>query len=372
MERIVVAGGGLAAARTCEKLRSKGFDGAITLIGAEAHLPYDRPPLTKAALTGELETTLRVNFEHLAIDRRLGTRATGLSTAERVVHTSAGPLDYDALVIATGASPIRLPGAEHQYTVRTRDDADALRARLDPRVRVVLVGASWISAEVATAALRLGCSVTCVEAMPVPLHAALGMEIGKQLLPWWSEVDLQLGTGVAQVTGNGLQLSDGTRVDADVVVSGVGVRPETAWLDGSGLDVDRGVLVDEHLRASAPDVYAVGDAAARWSPRWHSRLRVEHWDEARSAPATVAGAILGEASPPVHDPVPYFWSDQFGHKLQYVGHHGPDDTAYIRDDATGWSVAWLHPDGALTAHLSVDNPKLMVKARAAIDAGDSF
>jgi NADPH-dependent 2,4-dienoyl-CoA reductase/sulfur reductase-like enzyme len=372
MERIVIAGGGLAAARACEQLRAKGFDGTITLVGAERHPPYDRPPLTKAALLEDRDTTLRADFEQLAVDLRLGVRATGLDADRRVVHTTGGPVGYDALVVATGARPVRLPGSGRQYTVRTRDDAAVLRARLRPGARLVLVGASWISAEVATAALRLGCSVTCVESSPVPLGPALGLEVGKQLMPWWSDVDLRLETSVVEVTSSGLQLTDGTHLDADVVVSGIGVRPEVEWLHDAGVEIDHGILVDEHLQTSQPEVYAVGDVAARWSPRWHARLRVEHWDDARTAPTTLAGVILGEAPLPIHDPVPYFWSDQFAHKLQYVGHHGPEDIVSLRSDGETWSAAWLQPDGSLTAHLSVDNPRLMIKARAAIDEGKAF
>ncbi|MBQ6641960.1 MAG: FAD-dependent oxidoreductase, partial [Saccharopolyspora sp.] len=171
MTRVVIAGGGLAAARTCELLRRKGFDGEIVLLAAERRAPYDRPPLTKAALREEFDPTLRTDYEALSVDLRLGAAARSLHPAERVVGTDSGDVGYDALVIATGASPVRLPGDGPQLVVRTADDAALLRERLQPGERVVLVGASWISAEVATAALARGCSVTCVEAAPVPLGA---------------------------------------------------------------------------------------------------------------------------------------------------------------------------------------------------------
>lgn len=368
MTRVVIAGGGLAAARTCELLRRKGFDGEIVLLAAERRAPYDRPPLTKAALRDEFDPTLRTDYEALSVDLRLGAAARSLHPAERVVGTDSGDVGYDALVIATGASPVRLPGDGPQLVVRTADDAALLRERLRAGARVVLVGASWISAEVATAALARGCSVTCVEAAPVPL-GALGEQVGQRMRPWWSEVDLRLGTGVDAITSGGVALTGGGHLDADVVVTGVGVRPDTAWLAGSGVELDRGVLVDEHLRTGVPGVYAVGDAAARWSPRSGARLRVEHWDEARTAPETVVAQILGTGIPE-HDPVPYFWSDQFGRKLQYVGHHSAADTLVLRGaDSERWGAAWLSPQGRLTAHLGVNRPKQLVPARNAIGAG---
>lgn len=372
MHRIVIAGGGLAAARTCEQLRSKGYAGDLLLLGSERHAPYDRPPLTKAVLAEEHDTTFRTDFEALAVDVRLGTSATHLDPQAGIVRTTDGELAYDALVIATGASPVRLPGRGRQFTMRTRDDAAALRAELRPGRRVLLIGASWISAEIATAALKQGCSVACVEQRRAPLELALGSDVAEQLRPWWTEVDLHPGVEVEEVTEHGIRLAGGERLNADVVVTGVGVRPEIDWLDGSGVECERGVLVDEHLRTSHSGVYALGDVAARWSPRWNARLRVEHWEDARSAAETVAGTVLADPSDelPVHDPVPYFWSDQFGRKIQYVGHHGPEDTVVIRGEGTEkWAAAWLGCDGRLTAHLSVNRPRQMVEARMAIDAG---
>lgn len=375
MERIVIVGGGLAASRTCEQLRSRGYEGELVMLCAEPHPPYDRPPLSKAALLEEEhDSTFPTDYAQLSVDVRLGVAATGLVPDARTVQTTDGELSYDALVIATGASPIRLPGPGRQFTVRTVEDAAQLRAELKPGQRVVLVGASWISAEVATAALRRGCSVTCIEAGPAPLSAALGADVGQRFLPWWSEVDLRLDTGVAEVTETGVQLANGEQVDADVVVTGIGVRPAVDWLSGSGIALDTGVVVDEHLRTSLPGIYALGDVAVRWSPRWNTRIRVEHWDDAREAARTLAGVLLHDPSSqdplPVHDPVPYFWSDQFGHKIQYVGHHSPEDTLVIRGDGTPqWAAAWVDAEGRLTAHLSIDAPRLMIDARMAIAAG---
>lgn len=367
--KVVIVGGGLAGARCCETLRARGFEGEIVLLAAEENLPYDRPPLTKAALKGELNTQLRTDYDALKIDVRTGIAATGLDTSAKQVHTASGPVEYDALIIATGAAPIRLPGSERQLAVRTVDDSRSLREKLVPGAKVVLVGASWIGAEVATAALAAGAEVTCIESGPAPLGNALGEEIGKRFVDWWSEVDLRLGVGVREVTDTGVTLTTGEEISADVVVAGVGVRPDVAWLSGSGLEIDRGIIVDENLRTSDPHVFAVGDVAVRWSPRAQERLLVEHWDDARTGPDAIARTLTGGESV-AHDPVPYFWSDQFGHKLQYVGHHTSTDTAVLRDGVDGkWAAAWVDDSGLLTAHLSIDTPKLMIGARAAVSAG---
>lgn len=371
--RVVIAGGGLAAARTCERLRAGGHEGEIIVLAGEPVPPYDRPPLSKAALTADAETTsrtdytLRTDYAALKVDLRLDSPATGLAPGQRAVRTDAGPVEYEALVIATGAAPRSMPGAGEQLTLRTASEATTLRDRLRPGARVVLIGAGWINAEIATAASQRGCAVTCVEAGTTPLAAALGESLGARLVPWWQDIDLRCGVEVEEVEPGAVRLRSGERLPADVVVSGVGVDPATGWLSGSDLETDRGVLVDEHLRTSAPDVYAVGDVAARWSPRWNTRLRFEHWDEARAAPNAVAGTITGE--PTAHDPVPYFWSDQFGHKLQYVGYHRAQDTLITRRNHDSWGAAWIAPDGALTAHLSVDRPRLAVAARSAIANG---
>lgn len=376
--RIVVVGGGLAAARACEQLRREGFEGSLTVAAAEPHPPYDRPPLSKEVLLGTKDgAPLRFDPAALAVDLQLGTPATGVDIVERVVRTADRDLPYDGLVLATGATPVRLPGDGEQLTLRTVDDALVLRSRLQPGVRVVLIGASWIGAEVATAALARGCHVGCVEAGPVPLAQALGTEIGEALLPWWQDVELHLDTKVSAVTHGAVVLADGSELPADVVVVGVGVRPETGWLASSGLELDRGVVVDEHLRASAPGVVAVGDVAARWSPRWQTRLRVAHWDDAVMAPAVAATTLLqpdGEPLP-VHDPVPYFWSDQFGHKVQYVGHVTAADRMVWRGTDgeepanRGRAAAWIDPHGRLTALLAIDRPKDVAQARRVIAAG---
>ncbi|MCF8570187.1 NAD(P)/FAD-dependent oxidoreductase [Gordonia sp. HY002] len=365
--RVVVVGGGLATARIVSTLRRKKFTGAIDIVAAEEHLPYDRPPLSKDVLFGVKDSTaLPFDPTKLDVTVHTGRVATGADTQARVLHTDRGDLPFDGLVIATGADPIRLPGDGEQLTLRTIDDALALRDRLTPGARVVIIGASWIGAEVATAAMSHGCEVTCLEYSEAPLSNALGVDVADRLLPWWSGVDLRCGTSVREVSGEGVVLTDGTVVPADVVVTGIGVRPAIGWLDGSGLTIDRGVLTDEYCRTDVPGVVALGDVAQRWSPKTNQHAAVEHWDDAGGAATTAALALIGEAL--AFDPVPYFWSDQFGHKIQYVGKHGPDDTVAITtsDDGDLDTARWTAPDGTLSAWLGVDRPRDVIAARTAV------
>lgn len=366
LDRIVVVGGGLAASRSCAALRRQGYEGEVVLIAAEPHMPYDRPPLSKGMLHGTCtETTLPVDLAGLDVQIQLSNAATGLRPDERAVTTVNGEVTYDGLVIATGARPIGLPGEGEQLVLRTVDDARLLRDRLVPGARIVVIGASWIGAEVVTAAMAAGCHVTCLELAPGPAVHVFGPEVAGRFMPWWGGVDLRCGTSVARVEYGGVLLQDGTLVPADTVVTGIGVRPETAWLEGSGLELDRGVVVDERLRA-VPGIVAVGDVAARWSPRWNRRLRITHWDDASAGPAVAAASLLAEGdNGPVFDPVPYFWSDQFGHKLQYLGQLGPDDIPEFHEpaDGRGWSVAWFDAERRLTAVLAVDRPRDIAQAR---------
>src|SRR5688572_2688255 len=255
-------------------------------------------------MAGEVDdTTLDADWDGLDVTRLLGRRATGLPGAG-VLATDAGEIGYDGLVVATGASPVRLPGADAALTLRTHEDALALRARLRPDARLVIVGAGWIGAEVATAAVRAGVRVTVVEAMPAPLASALPAWCGERMLPWWSDVGLRLGAAVDAVEPDAVHLRDGERVAADTVLVAVGARPETAWLEGSGLELTpRGaVAVDGGLRTSRPGVLAVGDCAAWDSERYATRMHVEHWDNALRAPTTAAANLLGGDER--YDPVP--------------------------------------------------------------------
>ncbi|HEU5159853.1 MAG TPA: FAD-dependent oxidoreductase [Streptosporangiaceae bacterium] len=390
MEKVVIVGGGLAGVRTVEALRRAGFEGELTLVGAEPHRPYDRPPLSKAVLMGDADdTTLDVDLDALRCRPLLGHRATALRLAGAggAVDTTAGELAFDGLVIATGATPIALPGTESRpsegatggaariHLLRTIDDARALRAVLRPGRRLAIVGAGWIGAEVATAAARAGCRVTVVEAADVPLAAAMGAEVGALTTSWYAEagVELLLGRKVAAASAGGLALADGGWVDADDVLVCVGVRPETGWLAGSGLALDNGVVVDESLRAAVdgatrPDVVAVGDCAAWWSARYGRRLRIEHWDTALSSPDVAAAGLMGR--PASYDPVPYFWSEQFGRTVQYAGWRQGAETMVTRGDPAGrkWALCWL-TDDRLDAILAVDKPRDLVQARRIMAAG---
>ncbi|MFI6450780.1 NAD(P)/FAD-dependent oxidoreductase [Streptosporangium amethystogenes] len=371
MNHVVVVGAGLAGVRSVEALRARGFGGRITLIGEERHRPYDRPPLSKGVLLGETDSTVvDSDLDALEVDFRAGVSAKGLYPG--VVETTEGELAYDGLVIATGARPIRLRGDGPQHVVRTIDDALRLRSLLDRGTRVAVIGAGWIGAEVATAARKAGCAVTVIEAADVPLSAALG-QVGAYTAAWYAEagVDLRLGTMVASVDQGGLTLADGSAVEADVVVTGVGVRPATEWLVGSGVRLDNGVVTDEHLRTSLPGVVAVGDCAAWWSRRYGVRLRVEHWDTALGAPDVAAATLVGDVA--VYDPVPYFWSEQFGHMVQYAGYH--DGARLIRrgdpeaEGNTRWAVCWVTEDDRLAAVLSVNRPRDLVQGRRLIEGG---
>ncbi|GHC65521.1 oxidoreductase [Streptomyces flavofungini] len=374
--RVVIVGAGMAGVRSAVALREQGFTGTVTLIGAEPHQPYDRPPLSKAVLLGKAEgSAFDIDFEALGIELRLGVDVTGVRPADHELDTEAGPVAYDTLVLATGAEPIRLPGSEGVpgvHLLRTLDDAERLRPVLAEGQDVVVVGAGWIGAEFATAARDAGCPVTVVEAADRPLAGVLPAEVAAPMTAWYADAGAELRTHarVERVEPGAVFLDDGTRLAAGAVVVGIGARPATAWLAGSGiaLGAHREVLADDHLRTSAPDVYAVGDCASFPSGRYGERLLVHHWDNAVQGPRTVAADIIGE-SPAAYDPVPYFWSEQFGRFVQYAGHHAPGDDLIWRGDPTtpAWSVCWLR-DGALSALLAVGRPRDLAQGRKLIES----
>jgi 3-phenylpropionate/trans-cinnamate dioxygenase ferredoxin reductase subunit len=374
--RVVIAGAGLAGLRAAEELRAREYQGSITMIGAEHHPPYDRPPLTKKFMTGEIDdTSLRADLPALGVDLHLGETATGLR--DGVLRTDKAEYRFDALVVATGATPVRLPGPGPQRVLRTIDDAAAIRSALRPGLKLAVVGAGWIGAELATSAARHGCRVTVVEAAPAPLAGALGAEAGSRTVPWYSAagVELRLGQPVESVEPGGIALPGGGWLAADEVVTAVGVRPAVRWLAGSGVLLDNGVAVDEGLRAAVPGVFAAGDCAAFASRRFGGRIRVEHWDNAIHAPAVVAANVLGGGE--VYDPVPYFWSEQFGRMVQYCGRHTGAERLVWRGDPGGrdWTACWLAgagPDGAgerLTAVLAVARPRDLLQGRRLIASG---
>ncbi|OLZ68219.1 oxidoreductase [Streptomyces sp. IMTB 2501] len=375
--RVVVVGAGMAGVQTAVALREHGFKGAVTVFGAEPHQPYDRPPLSKAVLLGKAEgSAFDVDFETLGVELRLGCEVLGLRPAAHELDTEAGPVPYDVLVIATGAEPITLPGTEGVpgvHLLRTLDDAERLRPVLTEQHDIVVVGAGWIGAEFATAAREAGCAVTVVEAADRPLPGALPAEVAAPMAAWYADAGAELRTHarVDRVEPGAVVLADGTRLPAGAVVVGIGARPATAWLAGSGIALGPhgDVLADAHLRTSVADVYAVGDCASFPSARYGERLLVHHWDNALQGPRTVAANILGETLA-VYDPVPYFWSEQFGRFVQYAGHHAAADDMVWRGDPTGpsWSVCWLR-ENRLVALLAVGRPRDLAQGRRLIEAG---
>ncbi|KNB52718.1 NAD(P)/FAD-dependent oxidoreductase [Streptomyces caatingaensis] len=375
----VVVGAGMAGVQTAVALREQGWTGRIRLLGAEPHAPYDRPPLSKAVLLGKAEgSAFEVDFASLGVEVELGVEATGLRAGAHRLETSRGPVDYDVLVVATGAEPVRLPGAEDVpgvHLLRTLDDAQRLRPLLVEQREIVAVGAGWIGAELATAAREAGCSVTVVEAADRPLAGALPAEVAAHMAGWYAEAGARLLTGVrvAALEPGAVVLADGTRLAADATVVGIGARPATGWLAGSGVSLapDGSVAADERLRTSLPDVYAVGDCASFPSGRYGERLLVHHWDNALQGPRAVAANIVGiDGEEGVYDPVPYFWSEQFGRFVQYAGHHSAADELVWRGDPAGaaWTVCWLRGD-VLVALLAVGRPRDLAQGRKLIERG---
>jgi NADPH-dependent 2,4-dienoyl-CoA reductase/sulfur reductase-like enzyme len=381
--RVVIVGAGMAGVQTAVALREQGFTGTVTLIGAEPHQPYDRPPLSKAILLGKAEdSAFDIDFEALGVELRLGLEVTRVRTDAHEVDTVSGPVPYDVLVLATGAEPVTLPGAvgvPGVHLLRTLDDAARLRPVLAEQHDIVVVGAGWIGAEFATAARRAGCRVTVVEAAGRPLAGTMPAEVAAPMAAWYEQHGAELITGarVEAVEPGAVVLAGGRRIPAGAVVVGIGARPATALLAGSGIELgpDGAVVADRCLRASAPDVYAVGDCASYPSGRYGERLLVHHWDNALQGPRTVAANIVGDQEPEprtleVYDPVPYFWSEQFGRFVQYAGHHGAADTLLWRGSPAEdtWSVLWLR-EGALVALLTVGRPRDLAQGRKLIVSG---
>ena len=382
MNHIAVVGASMAGTYAAETLREAGFDGTITMVGEEPHRPYDRPPLSKQVLAGEWEAdrlALPVDLDRLDLEWRLGSRATALDLDGReLVLGSKERLSFDGLVIATGAEPRRLPGTPDVagvHVLRTVDDCLALRADLDatPR-RVAVVGAGFIGAEVAATCRGRGLDVTVVEALPQPLSRALGIEMGVV----WAEmhrdhgVDLRLGVGVDGFVGDdpvgGVRLSDGEVVEADVVVVGVGVRPVTGWLEGSGLTLDDGVVCDETCQA-APGVVAAGDVARWRNPLFDEQMRVEHWENAiEQGKAAALRLLAGDGDAEPFAPVPWFWSDQYDRKIQLAGRAGPDDEIAIVHGSTEERrfVALYGRAGRVVGVLGVNRPRHVMQYRQKI------
>lgn len=386
MERgAVVVGASLAGLRAVETLRAEGFDGPVTLIGKEDRLPYDRPPLSKEVLRGEMEpakTALRAEekYDDLDLDLRLGQGAVSLDLTTREVELEGGErVSYELLVIATGATPRTIAtGLDGVLVLRTLDDCLVLSRLLDLRARVVVVGAGFIGSEVAASCRARGVEVTVLEALPVPLVRALGPEMGEALAVLHRDhgVDLRCGVGVDDFEGSGrverVLLTDGTKVDADVVVVGIGVAPVTGWLRGAGLKLDDGVVCDSMCAAGAPGVVAAGDVARWHNPLYDEVMRVEHWDNANQQGRAAARTLLGKGEP--FAPVPYFWSDQYDRKIQFVGRAAPyDEVRVVHGSVDERAFLALYRRGArVSGALAMNRPRLLMSYRNLIAERASF
>jgi 3-phenylpropionate/trans-cinnamate dioxygenase ferredoxin reductase subunit len=390
LERVVVVGASLAGLRAVEALRRLGYDGNLALVGAEAHLPYDRPPLSKEVLAGKWDAdriALRSHdsYEDLDVELHLGRAAARLDTASRYVDLADGQrLPYDGVILATGATPRTLPGTPELagvHTLRTLDDCLAIRAAFEARAKVAVVGAGFIGAEVAATARAWGLDVTLLEALPVPLSRALGVEMGEACAGLHLDhgVDLRCGVGVAGFEGSGrvegVRLADGNLIEADVVIVGVGVRPVTDWLEGSGLSIRDGVVCDATCGAGPPGVYAAGDIA-RWpNPLFGMEMRVEHWTNAVEQASAAAEALLaGPGAAVPYAPVPFFWSDQYDVKIQYVGHCAPDDEVKVVHGSVDEHkfVAIYRRDERVIAALAFSRPRQLMGYRQLIAEGATW
>jgi 3-phenylpropionate/trans-cinnamate dioxygenase ferredoxin reductase subunit len=337
MNTLAVAGMSLAGLRAAETLRREGFDGRIVAISGEAHLPYDRPPLSKELLRGEWEPEQIVlrkqGVDDLELDWRLGTRATALDLSTREVVLAGGErVAFDGLVLATGTTPRTLPGqpaSPHVMTLRTLDDALALRKVLEGNPEVAIIGAGFIGAEVAASCRARELEVTVLEALPQPMVRGLGPDIGAVIADVHRDhgVDMRMGVRITGIERDGVRLGDDTLVAADVILVAVGVAPQTDWLVDSGLTIDNGVVCDDTVLA-APGIVAAGDVA-RWSnPLFDGELmRVEHWTNATEQGVHAARRLLGHEEP--FAPVPFVWSDQYDRKIQAVGVISADATVHV-------------------------------------------
>jgi 3-phenylpropionate/trans-cinnamate dioxygenase ferredoxin reductase subunit len=362
-QTFVIVGASLAGAKAAETLRGEGFDGRVVLVGAEAERPYERPPLSKEYLRGEVgREKVYVHDEGFYaehdVELRLGRTALAVDTGGRELVLDDGErLRYERLLLTTGAQPRRLsiPGGELDGVLYLRSvgDSDVLRERLDRGGTVVVVGAGWIGAEVAASARQRGLEVTVVEPLGVPLERVLGRELGAVYRDIHADhgVRMLLGTGVEAFEGHGhverVRTGDGRDVECDFVVVGVGVQPRVGIATEAGITVDNGILVDEHLQTDAPGVFAAGDVANAHHPLYGERIRVEHWANALNQGPAAARAMLGGAA--AYDLVPYFFSDQYDVGMEYAGLARQWDRVVFRGDpATREFIAfWLAGDRVL-------------------------
>ena len=378
---IVIVGGGLAATRTAEQLRKAEYAGPVTIVSDEAHLPYDRPPLSKDVLHADLDdVTLKPAefYDENNITLRLGSAAVSLDTVAHTLTLADGSvLGYGDLVIATGLVPKRIPSfpdLEGIRVLRSLDEALALRTHAATARHAVIIGAGFIGCEVAASLRKLGVDVVLVEPQPAPLASVLGEQVGNLVtrLHRAEGVDVRTGVGVAEVRGeNGhvsaVVLSDGSELAADLVVVGIGSRPATDWLEGSGLEVDNGVICDEAGRTSAAGVWALGDIAS-WRDATGHQARVEHWSNVAEQARVVVPAILGRTAPDVVV-VPYFWSDQYDVKIQCLGEPEATDIVHLVEDDGRKFLAYYERDGVVAGVVGGGMPGKVMKSRAKIASG---
>ncbi|GAA2259562.1 pyridine nucleotide-disulfide oxidoreductase [Streptomyces ruber] len=369
--RVVVVGASAAGLAAAETLRREGYDGTLTLVGDEARAPYDRPPLSKRLLSGEWEPdrlALRApaDLDALGLDLRLGTAATALDVPDRTVRLADGSaVPYDGLVVATGVRPRRLPGDERAHVLRTLDDALALRDRIRPGCRLLVVGAGFLGAEAAAVARQAGCEVTVLEPAAVPLAHAVGERVGRVLSEAHREhgVDLRTGVAVREVTAGGVRTADGEHIAGDEVLVAAGSLPNTEWLAGSGLTVRDGLVCDAYC-AAAPDVYAAGDVA-RWDhPLFGTSVRIEHRTNAAEQGMAAARNLLRPEARRPFAPVPYFWSDQYDVKVQAYGWlRGHEEVAVVEGDLSARRfVALYRSGGHVTGVLAAGMPPRAIRS----------
>ena len=365
----IIVGASLAGAKAAETLRAEGFDGRVVLVGAEDERPYERPPLSKDYLRGEVgREKVYVHDESFYsehdIELRLGTTAVDLNASSKELTLGNGDrLSYDRLLLATGSEPRRLaiPGAELDGVLYLRSvhDSDALRERLDRGGAVVVVGAGWIGAEVAASARQRGLEVTIIEPASVPLERVMGAEVGAIYRDIHTDhgVEMLMGTGVEAFEGETaverVRTSDGRLIECDFVVVGVGVEPRIQLAERAGLEVDNGILVDEHLETSMPGVFAAGDVANARHPFYGERIRVEHWANALHQGPAAARGMLGQADP--FDRLPYFFSDQYEVGMEYLGFAREWDRVVFRGDPSSREfIAFWISDERVVAGMNVN------------------
>lgn len=388
IDSLVVVGASLAGLRAIEAARREGHRGRVVLIGDETHLPYDRPPLSKALLgpaAEEPDLVFRTHqhlTEDLGVELHLGVRADELDTDGRVVMAAGHSVPYDALVIATGSAARRLdhlPSLPGMYSLRTLNDARQVRDALDSARNVVVVGAGFIGAEVASAARARGLEVVVVEAAQVPLVRAFGDEMGIEVarLHGLHGVEVRTGVHIARVDGTdrveAVHLSDGSYLPADLIVAGIGADPATEWLASSGLGLNSGIECDATLRTSAPGVYAAGDVARWHNTTFNRSMRLETWTSAAEQGAVAGANALGSGPPREYGTVPYMWSDWYGHRIQFVGDAVADEVTVVEGPLEdGHLVAIYRLADRVVGALAVNRPRVVMKYRAMIGRGASW